>query len=175
MTANTGQCASAGRATRSASSSSAQTQHQREAEREDPPAVARVRQVPGRQDQQHERQELRQPDQPEVERVARDLVDLPADRDGLHLHGEGGEEARREEEGEVAIAQDRQARRRIAAHEAAAPADECRSRFTMATNRGSERSLSKSGSCSIHSRLPRPCWTARSSILSASSMSPSTA
>ena len=62
--------------------------------------------VSRRQDQQHERQELRKADQPEVERVARDLVDLPADGDRLHLHGQRREEARREEEREVAIAQD---------------------------------------------------------------------
>jgi len=42
------------------------------------------------------RQELRQADEPEVQRIARHLVDLPADRDGLHLHRERREEAARD-------------------------------------------------------------------------------
>ncbi len=77
---------------------------EREARGEDAAAVEAVRDVARRQHQQHERQELRQPDQTEVERIARDRVDLPADRHGLHLHRERREEARREEEREVAIA-----------------------------------------------------------------------
>jgi len=48
----------------------------------------------GGQDQQDERQELRQPDQPEVQGVRSRRVDLPADRDSLHLHCERAEAAR---------------------------------------------------------------------------------
>ncbi len=70
-------------------------EHQAVATQQDAPSVVRIGEVPGRQDQQHERQELREPDQAEVEWLARDLVDLPADRDGLHLHRDRAEEAGR--------------------------------------------------------------------------------
>ena len=76
---------------------------EREARRQDAAPVAAVGEVTGRQDQQHERQELRQADQPQVERIARDRVDLPADGHGLHLHGQRGQEARGKEAGELAI------------------------------------------------------------------------
>jgi hypothetical protein len=46
------------------------------------------------QDQQDERQELRQSDQAEIQRVRSRRVDLPADGDGLHLHGERAERTR---------------------------------------------------------------------------------
>jgi len=78
---------------------------ERETRGQDAPAVAAVGHVAGRQDQQHEGQELRQPDQPEVERIARGLVDLPADGHRLHLHGQRRQEARAQEKGEVTIAQ----------------------------------------------------------------------
>ena len=91
---------------------------EREAERQYAAAVVVVRDVSRRQDQQHEWQELRQADQPQIERVARDFVDLPADRDRLHLHGQRGEEARRQEEREVAIAEDGEPRASILAHAA---------------------------------------------------------
>jgi len=65
------------------------------------------REGPRRQDQQNERQELRQPDQAEVEWATGDLVDLPADGDRLHLHGQRTEETREDVAREIGIAQQR--------------------------------------------------------------------
>ena len=79
---------------------------------------------PAGSDQQHERQELRQADEPEVERIARDLVHLPADRHGLHLHGERRDEARRDEAREVAVAQHRATRVGGRVHAGARPVNE---------------------------------------------------
>jgi hypothetical protein len=70
---------------------------ERDAQRENAHAVVPVRDVPGGQDKQHERQELRETDESEVERIARDRIHLPADRDGLHLHRDRCEQPRREE------------------------------------------------------------------------------
>jgi hypothetical protein len=44
--------------------------------------------------QRNDRDELHQPDQPEIERAAGELVDLPADGDRLHLVGPGRRGAR---------------------------------------------------------------------------------
>ena len=52
------------------------------------PARHAIRQVAGRQREQQQREELREPDQAEVERVLADRVDLPADRDERHLQRE---------------------------------------------------------------------------------------
>ena len=52
---------------------------------------------------QRRRQELDDADQPEVERVAGQVVDLPADGDRNDLCGECGEEARRPETQERAV------------------------------------------------------------------------
>jgi hypothetical protein len=49
--------------------------------RHDSAAIPAVGKMPGRQDRQDKGQELRQADQTEVERIARDFVYLPADRD----------------------------------------------------------------------------------------------
>src|SRR5207244_3432191 len=49
-----------------------------------------------------ERQELHQADESEVERIAADRVDLPADRHGEHLRGEAVRQQRRPEKREVA-------------------------------------------------------------------------
>ncbi len=76
---------------------------ERDAQREDPSAVVPVGDVACRQHQQHERQELRETDQAEVERIAGDRVDLPADGDRLHLHRDRCEQARRQEAREVRI------------------------------------------------------------------------
>ena len=53
-----------------------------------------VGELPGRQREERQRQELHEPDEPEVERVAVDRVDLPADRDGEHLRREAVREER---------------------------------------------------------------------------------
>jgi hypothetical protein len=61
--------------------------------------------VAGRQDQRNERNELRQPDQAEIERIAGDVVHLPAHRDDLDLRGKRGEKARGDEAQDVGMAQ----------------------------------------------------------------------
>jgi hypothetical protein len=50
--------------------------------------------VAGHQDQHDGRGELGQPDQPEIERVFGQRVDLPADRDRLHLQRDRGGDPR---------------------------------------------------------------------------------
>ena len=116
-------------------------QFEREAAGQDARAIAPVRHLPRRQHQQHERQELRQADQAEVERVARDRVDLPADRDGLHLHGDGHRDARR------------QVAREIAVREQAAERQACcfRLRHARGQRPTSSRNMRRSGSAAPHS------------------------
>ena len=70
-------------------------------EREDRPAGVPVGEVPRRQRQERQRQEHREPDDPEVERVAVDRVDLPADRDERHLDRERRRHGRADVEREV--------------------------------------------------------------------------
>ena len=53
-----------------------------------------VGEVAGREREQRQRRELREPDQAQVERVRGDLEDLPADRDGGHLRGRARRDAR---------------------------------------------------------------------------------
>jgi hypothetical protein len=72
----------------------------------DPPRQP-VGQLPGRQREQRQRQELGEADQPEVERVAVDHVHLPADRDGDHLRGQHPGQDRHQEERIVALPQQR--------------------------------------------------------------------
>ena len=69
ITANTGQ-ATASPESVNASSASAQKNSSAMQQRQDQRAVVPVRDVARRQHQQHERQELRQADQAEVERIA---------------------------------------------------------------------------------------------------------
>ena len=57
------------------------------------PVVA-VGDVAGDQHEQRRRNELRQADEPEIERVARQVVHLPAHRHRLHLQGDGAGNAR---------------------------------------------------------------------------------
>ena len=59
-----------------------------EADRHDRAPPEAVGDRAGDEHEQQRRQELRQADKAEIERVARQVVDLPADRDGLDLHGE---------------------------------------------------------------------------------------
>ena len=58
--------------------------------------------LPRRKREDRQRQELHQADEAEVERVAVDRVDLPADRDREHLRREAVREERRPEKREVA-------------------------------------------------------------------------
>ena len=104
ITANTGQ-ATARPGEREREQCERAEELERDAEREDQRAVVPVRDVARGQHQQHERQELRQADEAEVERIAGDRVDLPADRDRLHLHGDRGEQPRRQEAHEVRVFQ----------------------------------------------------------------------
>jgi len=57
--------------------------------------------------QDHQRHELHQPDQAEVERIVGELVDLPADRHPLHHVGAVGEGARAPKQHERAVARQR--------------------------------------------------------------------
>jgi hypothetical protein len=76
---------------------------ERDADREDHRAIAPVCDMTRGQHEQHERQELRQADQAEVERIVRDRVNLPADGDGLHLHGDRRKEPRGQETREIRV------------------------------------------------------------------------
>jgi hypothetical protein len=58
----------------------------------DQPAAEAVGGGARHQDQEQRRGELDHPDQPEIERVAGEVVDLPADGNGDDLGREGGEE-----------------------------------------------------------------------------------
>lgn len=53
------------------------------------------------------RKELREPDKPEIERAAGQRVDLPADRDHLHLQADIGEGAHTPEQHERPVMADR--------------------------------------------------------------------
>ena len=87
------------------SSSAAQTHFDDVARCENEFAIVAVRDLSGRQHQHDERHELREADQAEVERIVRDRVHLPADRDALHLHRERRDEPRDEIQREVAVLQ----------------------------------------------------------------------
>jgi hypothetical protein len=54
-----------------------------------------VGEMPRRQCKDRQREELREADEPEIERVVADRVDLPADRDHHHLRGEAVRQQRR--------------------------------------------------------------------------------
>ena len=60
----------------------------RHRDRQDGASRVPVGEMAGGKREQRERNEHREPDEPEVERVAVDLVDLPADRDERHLDRE---------------------------------------------------------------------------------------
>jgi hypothetical protein len=55
---------------------------------DDAPPVAAIGDMTDDEHQRDRGQELREPDEAEVERAPGELVDLPAHRDGLHLVGE---------------------------------------------------------------------------------------
>ena len=58
--------------------------------------------------QQHRRDELDQPDQPEIERIAGQRIKLPADRHDQHLVADRDRQAREPEQHERPVAQDRE-------------------------------------------------------------------
>ena len=93
------------------SSSAAQTTSDDIARRENRFSIVAVRDLSGRQHQHDERQELREPDQAEIERILGDRIHLPAHRDALHLYRERGDEPRDEIQREVAMLQRTQNRR----------------------------------------------------------------
>jgi len=69
--------------------------------------------MPGRQEQEDNRQELRQADQTKIEWLACDLIDLPAHGDRLHLQGGDKKEARHREQREIGVAEGNQPRMRV--------------------------------------------------------------
>jgi hypothetical protein len=57
--------------------------------------------------QEDHRYELHEADEAEIERAARQLIELPADGHALHVEGERGQHARRKQERERPMAEDR--------------------------------------------------------------------
>ena len=76
------------------SSATAQSAFDRDADRHDGAAAKAVGDRAGDEHEQQRRKELREADEAEVERIAGQVVDLPADRDRLDLHGEARGEPR---------------------------------------------------------------------------------
>ena len=70
--------------------------------RDDHSALDPVGKVASRQREDRQRHEFREPDEPEIERVAVDGVDLPTDRDDEHLERESVGERGDPEQCEVA-------------------------------------------------------------------------
>jgi hypothetical protein len=70
-----------------------------------PPAIESIGGVPRNENQHRHRNELRQPDEPKVERAVGQLIDLPADRHRADLIAELGNAACREEEQERRVAE----------------------------------------------------------------------
>ncbi len=75
------------------------------ADLDDPSAVEPVGGMAGQQHQQRHRQKFRQADQAEIQRIAGDLVYLPADHHGHHLHGHQLAELGEPVEREFAVAE----------------------------------------------------------------------
>ena len=76
------------------------------ARRQDLAAVMAVRHLADDQHQRDRRNELDQSDQPEIERIAGQLIELPADRDREHLVADRGADPRAPEQHERPVAQD---------------------------------------------------------------------
>ena len=64
-----------------------------------------IGELPGRQGEEQDRQELGEADQPQIEGAVVDRVHLPADRDRGHLHRDARAEHRRPEPPELAVMQ----------------------------------------------------------------------
>ena len=78
---------------------------------DDEPAIAAVRHLSDDQRQRDGRHELHEADEAEIERAARQRIELPADGDGLHVQREGDQHPRRPEERERGISDSRRAAR----------------------------------------------------------------
>ena len=74
--------------------------------RQDRAAVIAIGHLPDHQHQQDAGDELHEADEPEVERIAGQFVELPADRHHQHLVGHRGRHAREPELHERAVPQD---------------------------------------------------------------------
>ena len=74
----------------------------RKPRRDHEPPLDAVGELACREREDRQRHEFREPDEAEVERVAVDRVDLPADRDDEHLQREAVRERGRPEQREVA-------------------------------------------------------------------------
>ncbi len=70
----------------------------------DAAAVVMIGNVPGGQDQNDERQKLRQPDPAQVQGIVSRGIDLPAHRHGLHLHRQRSEASSDKIANEVVLA-----------------------------------------------------------------------
>ena len=95
-------------------------------DREQRPPRKAIRQVTGRQGEERQRDEHRQPDEPEVERIAVNRVDLPADRDERHLDREPRREHDAEEDNEIAVPKRRVAARGVGRSWSTPPRLPCR-------------------------------------------------
>jgi hypothetical protein len=73
---------------------------------DDDPAVVAVGGMSGKQRQAQKRQELRQPDQAQVQNPAGQVIHLPAHRDDDHLRRERREQSRAEIQDESALPED---------------------------------------------------------------------
>ena len=82
-------------------------------QREDLAAVEMIGGVPGDQHQGNKRQELREPDESEVEWIVPDRIHLPADGHRLHLHRKGRHESCGEKPSESRMAQSGKSPRRL--------------------------------------------------------------
>ena len=95
----------------------AQRQHRRGgaldhvADHDDEPAIAAVRHLADDQREHHGRHELREADQAEIERAAREEIELPAHRHGLDLQRQRGQHAGRPEKREGRVPEERRGRR----------------------------------------------------------------
>jgi hypothetical protein len=77
------------------------------ADGDDEPTVEQIGDLADDDREPHQRQELHQPDQAEIEGIVGELVDLPTHRDALHHVGAVGEGARAPEQHERAVARQR--------------------------------------------------------------------
>ncbi len=68
-------------------------------------AVVTVSDMADQQGQEQGRKELHQTDHAEIESAMRELIDLPADGDDLHLIGDGGGDTRAPEQRKRAVVQ----------------------------------------------------------------------
>ncbi len=81
-------------------------------------SVVAVRRLAREQDEREHRQELHEPDHADEERTlldrvieARNRVDLPAERDAVGQHGDGGKKAAEQQKGEVGVAPEQRRQR----------------------------------------------------------------